>query len=57
MEIKSKEQGKALEKLNNEDEYQQRLRSLVDELRVWKDKVRKLQDQQEKEEKSKQNQE
>ena len=29
------------------------MRNLVDELRVWKDKVRKLQEQQEKEEKSK----
>lgn len=39
--------------MSNEEEYQQRLRNLVDELRVWKDKVRKLQEQQEKEEKSK----
>ena len=57
MEIRHKEQGKALEKLANEEDFQNKLRSQVDELRVWKDKVRKLQEQQEKEEKSKQNQE
>lgn len=45
MEIKQKEQGKALERLANEEEYQNRLRGLVDELRVWKDKVRRLQEQ------------
>ena len=55
MEIKQKEQGKALERLANEEEYQNRLRGLVDELRVWKDKVRRLQEQQEKEERSKNN--
>jgi hypothetical protein len=31
-----------LEKLANEDEYQAKMKSLVDELRVWKEKVRKL---------------
>ena len=46
-----------MEKLSNEEDFQNKLRSQVDELRVWKDKVRKLQEQQEKEEKSKQNQE
>mmetsp|Transcript_16021 Transcript_16021/g.24860 ORF Transcript_16021/g.24860 Transcript_16021/m.24860 type:complete len:96 (-) Transcript_16021:473-760(-) len=56
MEVKQKELGKALEKMSNEDDYQNKLRGLVEELRVWKDKVRKLQDQQDKEEKSMQSQ-
>jgi hypothetical protein len=34
--------GKALEKINNDEEYQVKLKSVVDELRVWKDKIRKL---------------
>ena len=42
MEIKLKEQGKILEKLANEEEFQAKFRGYVDELRVWKDKVRKL---------------
>ena len=42
MEKQHKDQGKALEKLANEDEYQAKMKSLVDELRVWKEKVRKL---------------
>ena len=52
MEIKHKDQGKALEKLANEEEFQAKLRGYVEELRVWKEKVRKLQDLQEKEERS-----
>lgn len=56
LQIKHKEQGRALEKLSNEDEFQLKLRSLVDELRVWKDKVRKLQEQQQKEERNKKSQ-
>lgn len=42
LEKQHKYQGKALEKLANEEEYQQKMKSLVDELRVWKEKVRKL---------------
>jgi uncharacterized protein YihD (DUF1040 family) len=45
-----------LEKLANEDEYQTKMKSLVDELRVWKEKVRKIEQQQEKEENSRKNQ-
>lgn len=50
-----KNQGKALEKLANEEEYQAKMKSLVDELRVWKEKVKKLEAQQEKEENSRKN--
>jgi len=56
MEIKLKEQGKVLEKLANEEEFQAKFRGYVDELRVWKDKCRKLQDLQEKDDRSKANQ-
>jgi len=56
MEHNYKELGKALEKMSNEDDYQSKLRGLVEELRVWKEKVRRLQEQQEKEEKSMENQ-
>ena len=42
LEKQHKSQGKALEKLANEEEYQTKMKSLVDELRVWKEKVRKL---------------
>lgn len=50
LEMRQKEQGKQLDRLNNEEEFQQKLRGLVDELRVWREKVRKLNDQQEREE-------
>jgi uncharacterized protein YihD (DUF1040 family) len=56
LEKQHKSQGKALEKLANEDEYQAKMKSLVDELRVWKEKVRKLEIKQEKEEISRKNQ-
>ncbi len=56
LEKQHKDQGKALEKLANEDEYQAKMKSLVDELRVWKEKVRKLEAQQEREEQSRKNQ-
>ena len=49
MEHNFKDLGKALEKMSNEEDYQNRLRSLVEELRVQKDRVRKLHEQQEKE--------
>lgn len=45
LEKQHKNQGKALEKLANEEEYQAKMKSLVDELRVWKEKVRKLEEQ------------
>ena len=45
LEKQHKNQGKALEKLANEEEYQIKMKSLVDELRVWKEKVRKLEQQ------------
>lgn len=51
-----KSQGKALEKLANEDEYHAKMKSLVDELRVWKEKVRKIELQQEREENSRKSQ-
>ena len=56
LEKQHKSQGKALEKLANEEEYQAKMKSLVDELRVWKEKVKKLETQQEKEENSRKNQ-
>lgn len=56
LEKQHKSQGKALEKLANEEEYQAKMKSLVDELRVWREKVRKLEQQQEKEENSRKNQ-
>lgn len=34
----------------NEEEFQAKMKSLVDELRVWKEKVKRLEMQQEKEE-------
>jgi len=37
-----KTQGKALEKFTNEDEYQHKTQMLVNELRVWKEKNKKL---------------
>ena len=56
LEKQHKNQGKALEKLANEDDYQHKMKSLVDELRVWKEKVRKLEVQQEREENSRKQQ-
>ncbi len=55
LEKQHKSQGKALEKLANEEEYQAKMKGLVDELRVWKEKVKKLELQQEKEENSRKN--
>ena len=31
-----------LEKMANEEEFQNKMKSLVDELRIWKEKVRRL---------------
>jgi hypothetical protein len=36
--------------MSNEEEFQAKMRTLVDELRVWKEKVKKLESQQDKEE-------
>jgi len=43
-----------LEKLSNDDEYQRKMNDLVHELRVWKEKVRKLEEQQDKDEHNRQ---
>ena len=45
LEKQHKNQGRALEKLSNDDEYQRKMNDLVHELRVWKEKVRKLEEQ------------
>jgi hypothetical protein len=44
LEKQHKNQGRALEKLSNDDEYQRKMNDLVHELRVWKEKVRKLEE-------------
>jgi hypothetical protein len=36
--------------MSNEEEFQAKMKTLVDELRVWKEKVKKLETQQDKEE-------
>ncbi len=42
LERQHKDQGKALEKMSNEEEFQAKMKILVDELRVWKEKVKKI---------------
>lgn len=56
LERQHKEQGKVLEKMANEEEFQAKMKSLVDELRVWKEKVKRLEMQQEKEEQTRKSQ-
>ncbi len=45
LERQHKDQGKALEKMSNEEEFQAKMKILVDELRVWKEKVKKIETQ------------
>jgi len=42
LERQHKDQGKTLEKMANEEEFQAKIKCLVDELRVWKEKVKRL---------------
>ncbi len=42
LEKQHKDQGKALEKMSNEEEFQAKMKILVDELRVWKEKVKRI---------------
>ena len=42
LEKQHKDQGKALEKMANEEEFQAKMKCLVDELRVWKEKVKRI---------------
>lgn len=42
LERQHKDQGKALEKMSNEEEFQAKMKILVDELRVWKEKVKRI---------------
>lgn len=42
LEKQHKEQGKALERMANEEEFQAKMKCLVDELRIWKEKVKRL---------------
>lgn len=42
MEKQNNDQGKALDKLTNDVEYHNKIKNLVEELRVWKDKVKKI---------------
>ena len=44
MEFKHKEQEKAIDKMANEEEFQAKVKAYNDELRVWKEKVKKLKD-------------
>lgn len=48
MEKQNTDQGKALDKLTNDTEYHNKIKNLVEELRVWKEKVKKLERQCEK---------
>lgn len=41
----NKDQGLALQKITDGDEYQYKIRNLVDEIRMWKDKCRTIDDQ------------
>ncbi len=45
LERQHKDQGKALEKMSNEEEFQAKMKILVDELRVWKEKVKRIENQ------------
>ena len=36
------DQGKALDKLANDTENQNKIRNMVEELRIWKEKVKKM---------------
>lgn len=42
LEKQHKDQGKALERMANDEEFQMRMKCLVDELRIWKEKVKRL---------------
>ncbi len=42
LEKQNTDQGKALDKLTNDVENHNKIRNLVEELRVWKEKVKKL---------------
>ena len=54
-ERKNLEQGKTLDKLTNDSEYQTKIHGLVEELRVWKEKVRKIEKNTEKEKMTRKN--
>jgi hypothetical protein len=45
LERQHKDQGKALEKMSNEEEFQAKMKIIVDELRVWKEKVKRIENQ------------
>ena len=42
LEKQNNDQGKALDKLTNDVENHNKIRNMVEELRVWKEKVKKL---------------
>jgi len=44
LEKQNGEQGKKLDKLTNDVEYHSKIRNLVEELRIWKEKVKRIED-------------
>lgn len=56
IELKVKESGKLLHQMENDEDFILKYKSLVEELRVWKDKVRRSEEQREKDLRTKANQ-
>lgn len=56
IEQKVKESGKLLHQMENDEDFMLKYKSLVEELRVWKDKVRRSEEQREKDLRTKANQ-
>ena len=42
LEKQNTDQGKALDRLTNDVEYHNKIKNLVEELRIWKEKVKKI---------------
>jgi hypothetical protein len=51
-----KESGKLLNQMENDEDFMLKYKSLVEELRVWKDKVRRSEEQRAKDQHAKANQ-
>jgi len=56
LEQENVEQGKTLDKVTNGQEYQSKIKSLMEDLRMWKDKNQKLEAAFEKDNETRQNQ-
>ena len=56
LETRQKKQQRNLDRVMNQEDFQKKQRGLLDELRVWREKVRKVHEQQESDERNKRQQ-